>query len=113
MTNSTVGTHIMVDLIDCDEPSEEKIFFAAEQIAEKLGLKILGSRSHAFEPHGQTAIFLLSESHMSFHTWPENRFIAFDLFSCGNDPYPCRHILNKIFDPTNQRVNIIYRGNEV
>ena len=110
MTKSTVGTHITVDLIDCDEPSEEKIFFAAEQVADKVGLKILGSRSHSFDPHGQTAVFLLSESHMSFHTWPEKRFIAFDLFSCGNDPYLSVDILNKIFDPKDQRVNIIYRG---
>jgi S-adenosylmethionine decarboxylase proenzyme len=104
-----------VDLIDCDEPNEEKIFFAAEQIADRLDLKIIASRSHSFEPQGQTSVFLLSESHMSFHTWPEHRHVAFDLFSCGGTPpHPvASEILNKIFDPREQRVNIIHRGNEV
>ena len=31
-----------------------------------------------------TSLYLLSESHLSFHTWPENRYIAMDIFTCGS-----------------------------
>lgn len=41
---------------------------------------------HQFEPHGLTAIVLLSESHISIHTWPELGRASLDVFTCGNNP---------------------------
>jgi S-adenosylmethionine decarboxylase len=35
-------------------------------------------------PNGAvTLVLILAESHLSIHTWPEQRLIAIDLFSCG------------------------------
>jgi S-adenosylmethionine decarboxylase len=35
-------------------------------------------------PNGAvTLVLVLAESHLSIHTWPEERLIAVDLFSCG------------------------------
>ncbi|MDD2678173.1 MAG: adenosylmethionine decarboxylase [Candidatus Paceibacterota bacterium] len=31
---------------------------------------------------GLTAFCIVSESHLSIHTWPEDNYFAFDLFSC-------------------------------
>ncbi|HPC31274.1 MAG TPA: adenosylmethionine decarboxylase [Candidatus Paceibacterota bacterium] len=31
---------------------------------------------------GLTAFSIVAESHLSIHTWPENNYFAFDLFSC-------------------------------
>jgi S-adenosylmethionine decarboxylase len=28
-------------------------------------------------------LYLLAESHLSFHSWPEYNFIAIDCFTCG------------------------------
>ena len=40
--------------------------------------------SHAVFPNGAlTLVLILAESHLSIHTWPEERMIAIDLFSCG------------------------------
>ncbi len=33
---------------------------------------------------GLTAFSIVAESHLSIHTWPENNYFAFDLFSCKN-----------------------------
>ena len=38
---------------------------------------------HQFEPQGLTGIILLSESHISIHTWPEHGMAAVDVFTCG------------------------------
>jgi len=63
-------------------------------IAKKLDLNILKVEDHFFEPHGYTVFALLSESHMSFHTWPEKDLIAFDLFTCrGVDPEEVKPVL--------------------
>ena len=40
--------------------------------------------SHVIFPSGAiTLVLILAESHLSLHTWPEERLIAIDLFSCG------------------------------
>lgn len=31
-----------------------------------------------------TLLYLLSESHVSFHSWIEHNYIAIDVFTCGN-----------------------------
>ncbi|MBN86415.1 MAG: adenosylmethionine decarboxylase [Dehalococcoidia bacterium] len=54
-----------------------------KKIASDLNLNILKIAEHTFSPQGYTAVALLSESHMSFHTWPEKELIAFDIFTCG------------------------------
>lgn len=42
------------------------------------------ANSHVVFPNGAvTLVLILAESHLSIHTWPEERLIAIDLFSCG------------------------------
>ena len=43
---------------------------------------ILGEIDHDFHPQGCSFIFLLSESHLSVHTFPERNHISFDLYTC-------------------------------
>lgn len=54
-----------------------------ENAAEACGAHVLQTMSHHFNPHGVTAICLLSESHISIHTWPEKGEAAVDVFTCG------------------------------
>jgi S-adenosylmethionine decarboxylase proenzyme len=43
---------------------------------------ILGELEHEFHPQGCSFIFLLAESHLSLHTFPEKNHLAFDLYTC-------------------------------
>jgi S-adenosylmethionine decarboxylase len=43
---------------------------------------ILGEVDHDFHPYGCSFILLLSESHLSVHTFPERNHISFDLYTC-------------------------------
>jgi S-adenosylmethionine decarboxylase len=43
---------------------------------------VLGKIEHAFEPHGLSIIYMLSESHISIHTFPEKHYLAFDIYTC-------------------------------
>ena len=47
-----------------------------------LLMTILGEIEHEFSPQGCTFMFLLSESHLSVHTFPERQHLAFDLYTC-------------------------------
>lgn len=55
-----------------------------ELIIEKLNLTAVHKSYHKFIPGGITLIYILSQSHLIVHTWPEYNMIHFDLFSCDN-----------------------------
>ncbi|WIA15363.1 hypothetical protein OEZ85_002027 [Tetradesmus obliquus] len=49
----------------------------------------LGHSCHVFAgTQGVTCVFLLSESHLSLHTWPEHHYAALDIFTCGKAAHP-------------------------
>lgn len=56
---------------------------ALTAVAETTGLRVLETQYHDFEPQGATAALLLSESHLTAHTWPEEEYVAVDLFTCS------------------------------
>jgi S-adenosylmethionine decarboxylase len=47
------------------------------------GAHICHAHFHQFQPWGVTGFLLLEESHISLHTWVEERYAALDIFSCG------------------------------
>jgi S-adenosylmethionine decarboxylase len=81
------GVHYLIDYKKLtfefleDLENLKKIFEKTIKISKT---KILHKKFHKFKPQGLTGIYLLSESHLSFHTWPENGEISIDLYTCGN-----------------------------
>jgi S-adenosylmethionine decarboxylase proenzyme len=53
-----------------------------KQICSDFSFNILGEIQHLFTPQGCSIILLLSESHMTVHTFPERKYIAFDIYTC-------------------------------
>ena len=45
-----------------------------------LSLTKVGEVYHNFEGAGYTGVVCLTESHLSIHTWPENKYLTFDVF---------------------------------
>ena len=79
-----VGEHITLDIIGTTQEYKPEFFEKiVYKIAKKAKVAILEISKHNFEPQGFTLIALLAESHMSFHTFPENNIISFDFFTCG------------------------------
>ncbi|MBE3596368.1 MAG: adenosylmethionine decarboxylase [Hydrogenibacillus sp.] len=99
-TFSTFGRHIAVDVWGVDAERLNDVEWLSEQLveaAEKSGATILGVQSKAFEPQGATVLVLLSESHISIHTYPEHGFAAIDCYTCGETVDPERaaaHLLD-------------------
>ena len=52
------------------------------RICKENSFEILNEIEHEFEPVGCSIIFLLSESHISVHSFPEKFHISLDLYSC-------------------------------
>ena len=53
-----------------------------QSIVDILNYKVLGELKHRFTPQGYTGILMLSESHISIHTWPEKGYAYLELVSC-------------------------------
>jgi len=43
---------------------------------EKFNLNVVGKVIHQFEPFGVTGVYVLSESHLSIHTFVEEKKVA-------------------------------------
>lgn len=54
----------------------------ANALVKELKLKIVKQDSYLFQPIGKTLVYILSESHLAIHTWPEYQVLHFDLVSC-------------------------------
>ena len=53
-----------------------------DMICEKYNFTILNKVEHVFSPQGLTILYLLSESHISIHTFPEKSYLALDIYTC-------------------------------
>jgi len=79
---------ILADFKNC---KTQKLFFfdlkilkrEAGDIIKKSGFKIVGHCSHKFGDGGVSLVFLVSESHVAIHTWPENNSVNIDIFFCN------------------------------
>ena len=83
--------HLLLELYRCDyeKLNDESYLRCSLNRASKLAnATVLNLISNKFEPQGVTAIALLSESHISIHTWPESNYSAIDIFTCGQNMMP-------------------------
>ena len=83
-----IGQHLLADLYDV---ASDRLVDAGlladclDDAARRGGMKPIGPPVlHRFKGGGLTGYLLLSESHIAFHTYPEHRYLALDIFSCGS-----------------------------
>ena len=81
-----LGRHCFCELYGCPHyilNDEERLINVMKEAINKAGATLLDISSHKFSPQGVTIVALLSESHFSIHTWPEDSSAAIDVFTCG------------------------------
>jgi len=112
---SKFGEHYLVDLHGCDaeliavaKPTEEALLNAAT----RCGSTIIEHHFHQFSPHGVSGVILIAESHFSVHTWPEDGFVAVDIFTSGDvmKPEVAIKILEEAFSAERVDVMKVTRG---
>ncbi len=84
---SVTGCEWLVDADGCTEESlrsRECLEALCNRIVSELGLHVIGLPlwRRFPEPGGVTGLYLLSESHLACHTWPEHGVATFNLFCC-------------------------------
>lgn len=98
------GTHIILDIYNIYDKEKLKygstIIPILDKIVQQLQLKVVANAFHQFTPYGFTGVYVLAESHLSIHTFVDERKIALDLYTCSFFDYSKElyEIINKEFD---------------
>ena len=112
---ATVGVHCILELYGCDAEllnDPARLEALLKQASTDANATYLTGCLHRFDPQGVTALGLLSESHISIHTWPELGYAAADIFTCGDqcDPEVACETLIAALSPESTHLRRLSRG---
>lgn len=94
------GSHLIVDLWNAEHLDNlQLIEQTLRDCVDVAGATLLHIHLHHFEPNGGVSgVAVLSESHISIHSWPERGYAALDIFMCGDaKPHACIKVLQQAF----------------
>jgi S-adenosylmethionine decarboxylase len=108
------ATHLLIDLYGVSEAllnDPERLEACLRAAAAAARCEVLGAVRHKFEPQGASVVVLVAESHLSIHTWPEHRYAAADILTCGQTlPDAGVLALIKSLEPDRHAVRRFERG---
>ena len=109
-----LGRHVIIELWGCSEAINDAslVESAMRNAVHAANATLLDIFVHEFSPQGVTGVAVLSESHLSIHTWPEYGYVAADVFTCGSTTKPtaAAEVLRKAFDAETADVRELERG---
>ena len=86
----TMGRHVISELWGCDFEKLnslvqiEQIFVEA---ALRSGAEVREVAFHKSAPQGISGVVIISESHLTIHSFPEHGYASIDVYTCGDlDP---------------------------
>lgn len=103
----TDAVHLILDLW-LDGPWDNQWCAQIEAAIDRY-FTVVQKNRHQFEPHGETVAFILSESHFTLHSYPEENYISVDVYICRKNydflplinelegMFPIRHIHYRTF----------------
>jgi S-adenosylmethionine decarboxylase len=110
------GTHLLVDLFGARRLDDlAHIEKTLRRCIDVAGATLLHIHLHHFTPNGGVSgVAVLSESHISIHSWPEANYAALDIFMCGDArPELAVPVLREAFDADQVVVKEHLRGMEM
>lgn len=113
---SSIGCEWIVDAFDCN-PDRLRELATLQQLCDEilndLRLQVVGEPMwHRFPGEGGvTGLYLLSESHLACHTYPEFGLATFNLVCCRDLPeWPYREVFERELGALRCEVIFIPRG---
>lgn len=112
-----IGHHYIVEASGCDPKvisSVEKVQQILVKAAEISGATVWSVSFSKFPPSGVSGVVVISESHISTHTWPEYAYGALDFYTCGDSVDPEKGLFYAVaaFGASSSHITEITRGIE-
>ena len=113
----SIGHHYIVEASECDPTiikSVDKVQQILVKAAEIAKAKVWSISVNRFPPQGVSGVIVISESHISCHTWPEYGYVALDFYKCGGpgDPEKAVFYAVEAFGASTSHITEITRGIE-
>ena len=118
--NHTFGIHLPLDVENCDAQKlvDNHLIYnllnnlPAQFSMNKMTLPYVVEWKDKFAGiPGISGFVMIAESHISVHTFPEQRYVFFDIFSCNHfDVKPIINFIKKQFGSNKATSNVIERG---
>jgi len=86
-----LGRHLLLELKICNKEVLDDLEFIKDclnEAAVESGATVVGESFYHFSPCGVSGVVNIAESHIAVHTWPEYRYAAVDVFTCGTNVDP-------------------------
>ncbi|MGI5873668.1 MAG: adenosylmethionine decarboxylase [Bacillota bacterium] len=83
--------HVLAEFYGCPHHLLNDVKVIEKKLTEAAlaaGAEIREVAFHKFAPQGVSGVVIISESHLSIHTWPELGYAAVDVFTCGTTVNP-------------------------
>jgi S-adenosylmethionine decarboxylase proenzyme len=110
-----LGRQILAELFECDENALKDLSYVKETMekaARAAKVTVVQTAFHKFGDLGVSGVLVIAESHLSIHTWPEYRYAAVDVFTCGKRAKPERalRVLAKSLGARQMVSKLVLRG---
>jgi len=86
-----LGRHVIAELWDCNISTLNKIELIKQifvDAALEAGAEIREVVFHQFAPYGISGVVIISESHLTIHSFPEKGYASVDVYTCGEKVDP-------------------------
>jgi S-adenosylmethionine decarboxylase proenzyme len=112
---NALGRHLLLELKICNEEVLDDVSFlkgCLNEAAIQSGATVVGESFYHFSPSGVSGVVNIAESHIAIHTWPEYRYAAVDVFTCGNavDPGKAARLITERLGSKNHSLIELRRG---
>jgi len=114
------GIHLMIECFECDAgilADKDKITLFLEDLPSKIGMRALEkprivyyAGNGSWDKGGVTGFVLITESHISIHTFPKEGFFTADVYSCKEfDSSMVVSLFKEYFKSSRERVQVAKR----
>jgi len=109
------GTQIIAEFSGCNSNllnDEEKLKELITKIGKIYKLDIRQTLSK-FDPFGITIVAIVAKSHVAIHTYPEDKHVSIDIFTCSGNPMKIFQGMKALFKPTSSTHMTLVRNKNI
>lgn len=108
----TIGRHVISELWGCNVEKLNDINLIEQMFVDaalKARAEIREVAFHKFAPQGVSGVVIISESHLTIHSFPEHGYASIDVYTCGDriDPnVAADYIANALEATTRENIEV-------
>ncbi|NJP37026.1 adenosylmethionine decarboxylase [Alkalicoccus luteus] len=83
----TMGRHVIAELWKCNIEKLNDMAFIERTFVDaalEAGAEVREVAFHKFAPQGVSGVVIISESHLTIHSFPEHGYASIDVYTCGD-----------------------------